>query len=99
LLSNAIKYRSPNRKLQIRIKSYLKDGGTWLEFTDNGLGINMKVHGHKLFGLRKTFHDNPDAKGFGLFITKSQIEAVGGMIYAESTQDRGTTFFVKFNAS
>jgi len=98
LLSNAIKYQSPKRKLQIRIKSYLREGSTWLEFADNGLGINMKVQGHKLFGLRKTFHDNPDAKGFGLFITKSQIEAVGGMIYAESTQGRGTTFFIKFNA-
>lgn len=99
LLSNAIKYQSPKRKLQIRAKSYLKDGSAWLEFADNGLGINMDVHGHKLFGLRKTFHDNPDAKGFGLFITKSQIEAVGGIIYAESTQGRGTTFFIKFNAN
>jgi len=97
LLSNAIRYRSPKRKLKVELKSYVKDGSIWMEVRDNGLGIDMQAHGSKLFGLRKTFHDNHDAKGFGLFITKTQVEAMGGSIHAESELGKGSTFYVQFN--
>lgn len=96
LLSNAIRYQSPNRKLKIELKSYIKEGAVCLSVKDNGIGIDMKAHGNKLFGLRKTFHNNPDAKGFGLFITKTQIETMGGTIHAESTLGKGSTFHVQF---
>ena len=33
-------------------------------------------------------------KGIGLFITRTQIEAMGGSIHAESEVDRGTKFKV-----
>jgi PAS domain S-box-containing protein len=97
LLSNAIRYRSPERKLQINISSYMKNNSAFLEVRDNGLGIDMKNYGQKLFGLRKTFHGNPDAKGFGLFITRTQVEAMGGRIYAESQLGEGSTFYIQFN--
>lgn len=96
LLSNAIKYRSAERELKIFVKSYVENDTICLKMTDNGQGIDMKAHGHKLFGLRKTFHDNPEAKGFGLFITKTQIESFGGSIHAESKPGKGSTFFVQF---
>ena len=63
---------------------------------DNGLGINMARYGDKLFGFYKTFHDSKDAKGIGLFITRTQIEAMGGSISAESEVDKGTKFKVTF---
>lgn len=97
LVSNSIKYRSPKRQLIINIKTYLKNGSIFLEVTDNGLGMDMKNNASKLFGLRKTFHGNPDAKGFGLFITKTQVEAMNGTIYAESKVDTGSTFYIQFN--
>jgi signal transduction histidine kinase len=97
LLSNAIKYRSPNKKPQVNIKSYKKDGWMYIEVQDNGQGIDLKKHGDKLFKLRKTFHEHPDAKGFGLFITKTQIEAMGGGISLDSTPGEGSTFTVKLN--
>ncbi|MGK0211502.1 MAG: chemotaxis protein histidine kinase CheA, partial [Polaribacter sp.] len=34
----------------------------------------------------------PDSKGVGLFMTKTQIEAIGGSITVESEVDKGTTF-------
>jgi signal transduction histidine kinase len=46
----------------------------------------------------KTFHDHPDAKGTGLFITKNQ-ETMGGIIYAESKVDQGTKFIIYFNVN
>ena len=98
LLTNAIKYRSPKRAPQIIFKSNIdKDGMISLTCEDNGMGINLERYGAKLFGLNKTFHEHPDAKGSGLFITKNQIETMGGTIYAESEVDTGTKFIIYFN--
>lgn len=92
LLTNAIKYRSPERRPHVRFFSYLKDNIVHLVCKDNGLGINLQKHGHKIFGLHKTFHGNQDARGVGLYITKNQIEAMGGTISVESIEGEGTTF-------
>lgn len=96
LLSNALKYRSAKRPLVISLKSETKGGKTILHVRDNGLGIDMERHGKHLFGLRKTFHENRDAKGVGLFLTKTQIKAMGGNIFATSQVDGGTTFTIEF---
>ena len=96
LLSNALKYSSPKRKPEIRVITSKVDTGIELRVHDNGLGINMARHGSKLFGLHKTFHTHKDAKGVGLFLVKTQVEALGGSIKAESEIDRGTTFIVHF---
>jgi PAS domain S-box-containing protein len=96
LLSNALKYRSPKRQLIIKLKTERKDDRTILRFSDNGLGIDLKKYGHQLFGLRKTFHEHRDAKGVGLFLTRTQIKAMGGQIHAESVVDQGTTFVIEF---
>ena len=95
LLSNALKYSSPQRRPEISLRSYIESGWIWLEVEDNGLGIDLEKHGYKLFKLRKTFHDHPRAKGFGLFITKTQLEALGGNITAESTPGVGTKFILR----
>lgn len=98
LLTNAIKYRSPQRVPQIFLRTFVdKDGCVTLICEDNGLGINMEKYGAKLFGLNKTFHQHPDAKGTGLFITRNQIETMGGAITAESQVDVGTKFTILFN--
>lgn len=96
LLSNAIKYRSQERNPVVHFETKQKNNKTCLMVSDNGLGINMKANGDRLFGLHKTFHKHPDAKGVGLFITKAQVEAMGGEITAESEVDQGTTFKIKF---
>lgn len=97
LISNSIRYRSPNRKLIINIKTEKINNSIYLSVSDNGLGLDMKRYGDKLFGLRKTFHENTESKGFGLFITKTQVEAMGGEIFAESEPDKGATFTIKLN--
>lgn len=96
LLSNAIKYRSPSRQLQLHISSRIINNKTELRVGDNGLGIDMERFGEKLFGLHKTFHDNKEARGVGLFLTKTQVEAMGGTVAAESEVDKGTTFIIRF---
>ena len=92
LLSNAIRYRAPDRVARIHFHTEIINNEILLIVTDNGLGIDLKKYGHQLFELNKTFHRHPDSKGVGLFMTKTQIEAVGGSITVESKVDRGTTF-------
>ncbi|MEZ4974514.1 MAG: PAS domain S-box protein [Cyclobacteriaceae bacterium] len=96
LLSNSLRYRSPDRNPEIRIRTSIENGQTVLTFADNGLGMDLEKHGHKLFGLHKTFHRHNEAKGVGLFITKTQVEAMGGTIEAESEIGKGTTFTITF---
>lgn len=95
LISNAIKYRSNLRKPVINLRSFEEDGWLMLEFTDNGSGIDLQTHGDKLFKLHRTFHKDRPGKGLGLFMTKSQIESLGGSIQATSHVDAGTSFIIK----
>jgi PAS domain S-box-containing protein len=98
-LTNSIKYRHPDRAPVIELSSSIEDHKTLLFIKDNGIGINLEKHGDDLFGMYKTFHDHPDAQGIGLFITKYQIETMGGEISVESTVDEGTTFIIRFNSA
>lgn len=97
LLTNSIKYSSPKRRLVIDIKTKRERDKVVVTFSDNGLGIDMKRHKDKIFGMYKTFHKHKNSKGIGLFITKSQIEAMNGKIEVESSVDIGTTFTLYFN--
>ncbi len=74
----------------------MKDEKILFSITDNGLGIDLKKHKDNFFKIGKVFHKHPNAKGFGLFMTKTQIEAMGGKIWLESVPDEGTTFFIEF---
>ena len=96
LISNAIKYRHPERKPVIDVFTSREDGKTILTVRDNGLGINLDKHANKIFGLRKTFHKNEDARGVGLFITKAQVESMGGNITVSSEVDKGSVFTIYF---
>jgi len=96
LIGNALKYKSDNRIPEITVSSKITDGKVTLSFRDNGLGIDLDKHGHKIFGLNKVFHNHPEAKGIGLFMTKTQIEAMGGTITVTSQVNLGTTFTIHF---
>lgn len=93
-ITNAIKYRSAERKSYLKIFAQEENNCLILSFQDNGLGIDLKQHGDKLFGMYKTFHRHEDSRGVGLFITKNQIESMGGKIEVESKVNQGTTFKV-----
>lgn len=92
LMTNAIKYNSPDRDSFLKISCTRAGENYILEFMDNGLGIDLKKYGQKIFGMYKTFHGHPDSKGLGLFMTKTQLEAMGGSIEVESEPGVGTTF-------
>lgn len=96
LITNAIKYRDQQKSPYVKITGFFDQGIPTLTVEDNGLGINMQKFGDKVFKLHKSFHKNKDARGVGLFITKSQIESLGGTISVKSIEGQGTTFVIRF---
>ena len=96
LVTNAIKYKHPDRDPVIDIFTREENGETFLIVKDNGRGIDMDTYGDKLFNMYETFHQNSDAIGIGLFITKNQVETLQGTINASSEVDHGTVFTIKF---
>ncbi|WP_285057808.1 PAS domain S-box protein [Pedobacter ginsengisoli] len=93
---NAIRYSHPDRRPLIRLNSYRENDQVVLEVSDNGIGIDLDKFGDQLFGMYKTFTENPDSKGLGLFISKNQIDAMSGMVTVQSVLDEGTTFKIYF---
>jgi PAS domain S-box-containing protein len=96
LLTNAIKYRSPNRKLKIEVATKIQEDRVVMTFRDNGIGFDLERHKDRIFGFYQKFHNHPDSKGLGLFLVKSQMEDLGGTVDMESFPDAGTTLTLSF---
>ncbi len=95
LLSNSIKYRSDERRLQVDIACYRGEhGGPSISFTDNGSGFDMYKAGSDIFQLYKRFHTNQRGRGIGLFLVKTHVEAMGGKIEVTSEVNFGTRFLI-----
>jgi two-component system, OmpR family, aerobic respiration control sensor histidine kinase ArcB len=94
LVSNAIKYRKPLMPPKIDVWMEKTEEHFTLRIQDKGVGIDLDKYGDKLFGMYKTFHGNKDARGFGLYITRAQVEALGGSIQVQSTPGVETEFKV-----
>lgn len=96
LISNAIKYRHPQRLAVIEISSKLENDKLFLSFKDNGMGIDLEAHKEKIFGLYKKFHPQIEGKGIGLYLVKTQVEILGGTIDVHSVVDKGSEFIIEF---
>jgi len=94
-ITNGIKYSAVDRDSYLKISAQSEGNFTTVVFEDNGLGIDMKTYGKKLFKMYQTFHTHKDARGIGLFITKNQIETMNGTIEVTSKVNVGTTFKIK----
>jgi signal transduction histidine kinase/tetratricopeptide (TPR) repeat protein len=93
LLSNAVKYRSGDRDLEIDVRTSLADGFACLSVRDNGLGIDSPDP-YKIFGLYQRMHTHVDGKGLGLYLVRTQVEAMNGRIEVTSQLHIGTEFRV-----
>ncbi|WMJ74129.1 PAS domain S-box protein [Cytophagaceae bacterium ABcell3] len=99
LVSNAIKYRSPDRQVQVKITSKKIDNQhTQLIVEDNGLGIKEK-NKEKIFSMFRRFHQHVEGTGIGLAIVKKIVDNNGGSIDIESEEGKGTTFKVLLKTS
>lgn len=97
LVSNALKYKSPERTPEISVSTQKVDGYVLLSVTDNGLGMS-EDNLSKMFTLFKRFHSHVDGTGMGLYIVKRMIDNANGKIHVESVEGKGTTFKLYFQA-
>lgn len=96
LISNAIKYKSPERKPHILISTEHTADYLVLSVADNGLGLNPDDV-QKMFSMFKRLHDHVEGSGIGLYIVKKIVDNAGGKIEVESELGKGTTFRVFFS--
>jgi signal transduction histidine kinase len=96
LIVNSIKFKQPGKYTIIRIKSQVIKDKLVLTFKDNGRGIDLSRHAGKVFTLYARFHRDIEGKGMGLFIVKTQVEALGGRINIQSSPGVGTEFTIEF---
>ncbi|MBN7817698.1 sensor histidine kinase [Algoriphagus pacificus] len=95
LIGNSIKYSRTGVSPKISIKSSINKGSVFLEFQDNGIGIDLKQHGENVFKLYKRFHTHVEGRGMGLYMVYSQVLALGGEIKVDSIVDEGTCFTIQ----
>jgi PAS domain S-box-containing protein len=96
LTSNSIKYRKSGIRPVIVIESHKLKDKLELRFKDNGKGIDLHKNAGQLFGLYKRFDTTTEGKGMGLFMVKTQVEALGGTIEIKSDLGEGTEFVIQF---
>lgn len=96
LFHNALKYSSNERQSILKVSARETKEEVIVVIDDNGIGIDMRYAEGKIFNLYQRFHTNIEGKGFGLFLIKTQIEAMGGQIKINSELNKGTTFTIVF---
>jgi two-component system, OmpR family, phosphate regulon sensor histidine kinase PhoR len=93
ILSNAIKYKSPNRIPEISIKTERENDLIVLTLKDNGIGIAEDKIGD-IFGKFSRIENKVEGSGIGLYLVKKIVDNHGGKIEVKSKVDEGTEFKV-----
>ncbi|RDV11486.1 PAS domain-containing sensor histidine kinase [Pontibacter diazotrophicus] len=93
LISNAVKYRAPERPPLVRVSCHEEPAHMVLVVKDNGLGMSDKQQ-EQLFSMFRRFHDHVEGSGIGLFMVKRIVENAGGKIAVTSAIGEGTTFTI-----
>ncbi len=94
LITNAVKYRHPDRRLEIDIRSDVKDGACRISIADNGVGIDDNDRA-RIFQLFERASTQPSGSGIGLALSRRIIEAHGGEIGIEEDTDEGSVFWLE----
>lgn len=98
LISNAIKYTPANGSVDVELSiAEAKREVLFVRVTDTGIGIPKAEQAHMFEKLRRASNAQaiePDGTGLGLYVVKTVIDRIGGGITFESTEGKGTTFYV-----
>jgi signal transduction histidine kinase len=100
LLSNSIKYRSPDRTLAIQIHATQTSPVEWtIRVTDNGIGISPDYHEHIFRPFKRLHGFGIPGSGVGLALCQRIVEEFGGRIWVESVPDEGSSFCFTLRAA
>ena len=92
LISNALKYRHPERPLEITVSTHPHPNYVSLRVKDNGQGIDIQRGHNKLFKAFERLTLQGEGKGIGMHLVKNMVEKNGGHIIVSSAPDQGSTF-------
>jgi two-component system, chemotaxis family, CheB/CheR fusion protein len=95
LVTNAIKFRNPDRPSEICIDAKYENGFSVLTVKDNGIGMHPAEF-EKIFSMYGRLNENIDGQGIGLYLIRKIINNAGGKILVESVLGKGSTFTVYF---
>ncbi len=96
LLENAVKYTMSGGA--ISISGEAEDGFVKVRIADTGIGIPVEQQGNifkRFYRATNAVKIQTDGSGLGLFLVKTVVERHGGAVWFESTEGKGTVFFVK----
>ena len=96
LLSNALKYRHPDRVPLVQLTYRAQDRYQVLEVQDNGLGLDLAQDQNRLFAMFQRLHTHVEGTGIGLYMVKKIVENAGGRIEVRSQPEQGSAFTVYF---
>jgi PAS domain S-box-containing protein len=93
LLGNALKH-SQRPDTLVKVRCAETDDGWEFSIADNGPGISPEYH-ERIWGIFQTLkaRDEVEGTGIGLSVVKKIVEARGGLVWVESTEGQGATFF------
>ena len=97
LVNNAIKFRSPERKPEIFIRSKKEDDYIILSIQDNGIGIDAAKY-EDIFKKYYRIDNTIEGSGIGLHLVKELVTNAGGKILVESQVGKGTVFTIYLKA-
>jgi PAS domain S-box-containing protein len=92
LLSNAIKYRKEDQLLSIKVSCRKYRTYKLLEFSDNGIGLDVEKYKDKLFRPFQRFTQQASGKGIGLHLINNIVTKTGGKMEVKSQLGQGATF-------
>lgn len=95
LLGNALKYRDPSRKPEIRVEAIRLSNSLWrFAVKDNGIGIEAE-HFERIFVIFQRLHAESvyEGTGIGLALCQRIVSRLGGRIWVESSPGEGSTFY------
>ena len=94
LMSNAVKFRAPNRNPMVRIFTRKTAAKVRIYVEDNGIGIQPQFR-DQLFQPFRRESELYEGTGVGLSIVKKAVERMAGKIGFESVHGQGTTFWIE----
>ncbi len=93
IVSNAIKFRSPDRSPEILIKTIKKGTFIILSIKDNGIGIAPKNQ-KEVFSKYYRIEESVEGSGIGLHLVKTLVTNAGGKVTIKSKLGAGTEFII-----
>ncbi|MBT29655.1 MAG: hypothetical protein CMO01_08325 [Thalassobius sp.] len=95
LLSNALKFRSNRRTLEVNIETDIVNKNlVCIAVKDNGVGMDMDMVKPRIFKIFKRFHKNVEGRGIGLYAVKGMLDELEGYIEVDSELNIGSEFRV-----